>query len=279
MLSQADIVGSVKLFEPGLRSFPVADHGPAIEACADADWPAELPPSIAVGIAHAPVTIVNREGATTVTFAGVGCEAPDEDLYGAVAHLRFAEALAGGPGEAADRISGRSYLAVIGATPSPTARLRDPELLAGAAAEPFRTGLRARAPAIAAMYRDRCTRPVTAASPEVMAAAVDATPLFGVRAGENMVAFAQLSHPAITTDCGDGAEAFAVLIDIHGAVLLEIEASARIGLQWVVDLDGDGVDEALVDVHFSEDGGREIGLMQRDDGTWTNLRVWAAETP
>lgn len=290
-----EIVAALVPMAPGGDAIVVEDVGAAIDACKAAGWPELLPSTLAAALpstatgSHA--TVVHPLGTTTVTIESIGCQPPD-DIAGPQAWLYLVTPPPIDPRAPEVRpelrgLVGRRHLAVLGATVASTAQLREPPRLDGRApaAEAVRSQLVAHAEHIAADRRGRCTDaapelvPTAAASTAAIPAAVDDAVVHPVRHGEATLIFAILSDDAVTFDCHGGADQVAVLLDHDGEVLFEHSSNNGIELQWVMDLDGDGVEEGLLDTQYLEDGGHEIALLHGDDGVWDAAVLWSVDAP
>lgn len=289
------IVASIVPIAPGGVAIDIEDIGAPIDACKAAGWPATLPeaqaralPEHAIG-SHA--IVVHPGGNTEVTIAGIECQAPG-DIDGPIASLDLLAAAPEGPPDPRipaamrGRFPGRPHLAVLGATVARDARLVEPVAIDLTTAPAVRDAVTRRAAAIAEARRAACVAEgvvegvpdaaaIAQAIPEVVASA-NVTP---IRDGARMLHFAVLQHPAVVFGCQGQQEQIGVLLDPAGDVLLELVSNNGIEVQWITDLDGDGVQEALVDMQWMEDGMHDVGVVHGDDAAWVRTIVWSADTP
>ena len=289
----AAIVAGLVPMEPGGSSIS-REHGAAVDACAAYEWPEILQPAVAAGLAETAVgshaTVVHAEGTTGVTIESIGCSPPD-GILGTIAWLNLESPPPEGPTdpsvpEALRGLIGRRHLAVFGATVTRTAKLVEPPVIDLRTSPALREIVLAHATRIAAARHEGCkgngdpeARPTPAATAKALPAAVDGVRVHPVRSGDETLSFVVLGDTAITFDCYGRADDVAQLLDVDGEVLLDRETNNGIELQWLMDLDGDGVQEALVDSQQLEDGGHDIALWYFAGGTWTDATLWAAATP
>jgi len=280
---------------PGGAAIDIEDAGAAVAACEAAGWPATLPVERARAVAEHGIgshaTVVHPGGITTVTVAAIDCEAPG-DIEGPVASLVLDAPAPEGPPDSRDPTAprdgppGRPHLAIVGASVAATARLVDPVPLDLAAAPAVRDALARYAADVAEERRHACEdrettegvpseAAIARAIPEAVATAV----VHPIRAGAQTLHFAVVQHPTIGFGCQGQEEQLGVLLDPKGEVLLELVSNNGIDLQWITDLDGDGTEEALVDMQWMEDGMHDIGLVHGEAATWERTIVWSADTP
>lgn len=291
----AEIIAGLVPIDPGSAAI-VVESGDAIGVCDGAGFPERLPANDAARIADHPpgstATIVHTEGNTTVEIVGVGCEAPG-DIENAKAHLELREpaprgAIDPGRPELVGMAFGRpTHLAVLGAAVASTAKLVAP------AEVDMRTP-------VAARWRDalqnhlatriektlaQCGDPDPEQRPSARDAAlaipgaIEAARAHVLQVDGGAVAFIVVNDPKVTFECNGLPWDVATLIDAKGEVLYETSSNNGVELQWRTDLDGDGVDEALLDVKSMEDGGHEIVLLHRTDDRWDDAKLWSAPSP
>ena len=289
------IVASLVPIAAGGAAIDIEDAGASIDACEAAGWPATLPiaqartlPEHGIGT-HA--IVVHPGGTTMVTVAGIECRAPG-DIEGPIASLDLEAAAPEGPPDSRvpadlrDRLPGRPHLAVLGATVASTATLVDPVAIDLARNLAVRDAITRYVDAAIAKRRATCvaqglgegmpTEAVVAkALPEAVASAV----VHPMRAGTRTLHFAVVQHPSVTFGCQGEEELLGALLDPAGEALLELVSNNGIDLQWITDLDGDGTDEALVDMTWMEDGMHDIGVLHREGETWARAVLWSADTP
>jgi hypothetical protein len=295
----AAIIGGLVLTSAGGVAIGIEDVGPAVDACEAAGWPAELPVAIAAAVAKTPVgshaIVVHPAGSTTVTVAGIECQAPG-DIEGPIAYLRLVTPPPTGPPDprastTTPGLGAREHLAVIGATVAATTRLVDPLPLA--LGQPQHAARRAmvgtHVTAIAEARGEACqaqweadeaaARPSAVASTAAVTAAIEGAAVHELHHGEETLLFAVIGHEQITFDCNGGVDTLALLLDARGELLLELETNNGIELDWLVDLDGDGIDEAVVDMTSMEDGMHSKVVLHREGEGWTSTTLWSADTP
>lgn len=290
------IVAAIVPIVPGGAAIDIETPGAAIAACEAAGWPDRLPDATARGLPEQGVgshaVVVHPGGITTVTVVGIECQAPG-DIEGPVASLLLDAPAPAGPPDprtpAAVRggVPTRPHLAIVGADVAAEARLVDPVPLDLSGAATTREALTRYASDVAEERREACiergstegvpsTAAITRAVPEAVASAVVHT----LRAGDQALVFAVLQHEGIGFGCSGVEEQLGVLLDPkNGEVLLELTSNNGIELQWITDLDGDGIEEALVDMQWIEDGMHDIGVVHGQGSGWTNTIVWSAPTP
>lgn len=282
--AHADIVAAIVTFTAGGDAIAIEDVGPAVDACRTAGWPETLPVPIASGLRTTPigahVQVVNRDGTSDVTIAGIGCEAPG-DIAGPIAWLLLATAAPEGTKDprASVAIGGPPHLAIVGAKVSGLAKLELPTPPESGAAERLRNGLVLAAAQVHADVVKRCVdAPASSPSTEEQRAALAQVQLAALRDRGQTIAYAVLDDPALVPDCS-GPLRVGVLFDEQGHVLAQHDSSSTIELQWVFDLDADGTDEALVDQRWMEDGMHSILALHKSGDAWTTRTVWSADTP
>jgi hypothetical protein len=295
--SLAEIIAGLVPMSPGGEVIALADGGPAITACEQAAWPATLPEPIAAGLQRTPIgshaVVVHPAGSTEVTVKAIECEAPG-DIEGPIAYLRLLQPAPLGaaesrePAAARSGVPGRPHLAVVGAHLARDAALIDPVPVAlrDPSAQPLREQLLLRAAEVVAVRRERCeelgeSRGVPSAKQLAAALprAIDAAIVHRILAPAGALAFAVLQHPSLTFDCAGGSTSVGLLLDPDGHAVFELESSAAVELQWLTDLDGDGNQEAVVDVTWMEDGMHDIVLVHRSGQAWRQSVLWSAATP
>lgn len=279
----------------GGAAIDIEDAGASIDACEAAGWPAQLPiaqaqalPEHGIG-SHA--IVVHPGGLTTVTVAGIECQAPG-DIEGPIASLDLQAAAPEGPpdprvpADLRDRMPGRPHLAVLGATLASTAKLVEPVAIDLTGDHAVRDAITRYVTTAVAKRRATCVAqglseamPTEAAVAKAIPEAVASAVVNPMRAGTRMLHFAVVSHPSVVFGCQGEEELLAVLLGPADEVLYEDFSNNGIELQWIMDLDGDDTDEALVDVTWMEDGMHDIGVLHRAGDTWTRAVLWAADTP
>lgn len=287
----AVIVASLVPIVAGGTAIDIEDAGASIDACAAAGWPAQLPDATARALprhgigTHA--TVVHPGGLATVTVVGIECQAPG-DIEGPIASL---DLQAGAPAGPPDRmvpagVPGRPHLAVLGATVASTAKLVEPIAIDLSRNHDVSAALARYVGEAAAKRRATCEAqgltdgvPTAAAVAKAIPEAVAHAVVVPMRAGTSTLHFAVVQHPSVVFACQGGEELLAVLLDPAGVPLFEESSNNGIELQWITDLDGDGTDEALVDITWMEDGMHDIGVLHRAGDTWTRAVLWSADTP
>jgi hypothetical protein len=181
------------------------------------------------------------------------------------------------------------YLAFTGVTPHAEARLAAPVAYdwrppAGRRAREVLNGfaqMQARTRVLACEQSDGGAKP-REPTPKTIDEAVRRAGVRWIEAPDQQVVFAVIEDPAITFGCIEGQEPSIVgaLVDLDAGVeLLSFESNNTLEPQWVVDLDGDGAQEILVDVTWLEDGGHAIKLVRRTSAGWGEVSLWASESP
>lgn len=289
------IVAALVPMYPGGAWIAVEDIGPAIDACEAAGWPATLPTDRAKAVAEqgigARLQVVHTGGVTIVTVEGIDCT-PGGDIEGPVASLGLHEAAPAGPPDPRvpeglrDRIEGRPHLAVVGAKVSAGARLVEPTVIDVATAPRLRDALVRYATDFADARRKFCLEhgpseqmPSEAMTAKAIPDAVRTATAHRIRSGDASLTFAVLDDPDVVFGCEGQDELVGVLLDDAGEVMHEIDSNNVIDVQWVMDLDGDGTQEALVDVHWMEDGRHHIDLLRHQENGWDHVALWRADTP
>jgi hypothetical protein len=295
----ATIIAALVLTSPGAVAIAIEDAGPAIDACEAAHWPAELPEAIAATIEATPAgshaTVVHPAGNTTATIAGIECQAPSEG-EAPIAYLRLDAPPPEGPPDPRAHpkipsLGAREHLGVLGAKVAPTARLIDPVPLAltHPRESARREHLAARLKAIAQARAEGCQarwdadedahRPTEIGSAASVKVAIEEASAYELRSGEATLMLAVIANGDLTFDCTGLVETVALLLDANGDVVFELATNNSIELDWITDLDGDGIDEAMVDLTWLEDGMHEITLLHPEGDTWTSTTLWASEVP
>lgn len=276
----------------GGDAIAIEDVGPAIDACKAAGWPATLPLERAKAVPEqgigARMQVVHPGGVAVVTVESIDCT-PAGDIEGAIASLMVRDAAPAGepePGSGIGEFGGRPHLAVVGATVAATARLAGPPVIDIAATPTVRASLVRYATALASERRKTCTTegstdqlPSEDTTRKAIDPAVLAARAHTIRAAGASLTFAVLQDAAVVFGCHGQEELAGVLLDAAGNVLYEIDSNNSIELQWVMDLDGDGTQEALVDVHWMEDGMHEVDLLSHRSNGWDHTVLWSADTP
>lgn len=295
----AAILAGLVLTSPGGVAIAIEDVGPAVDACEAAGWPPELPEEIARAIDETPVgshaMVVHPEGNTTVTIAGIECQARSEGEE-PIAYLRLDAPPPEGPPDPREHptspgLGQREHLGVLGATVAATTRLVDPVPLAIDRPQEAarREQLGARLSELARSRGEDCQaqweadedahRPVAIGSAAAVKAAIEHAEVYELRSGEATLLFAMILDEQITFGCSGLVETVALLLDPNGEILLELSTNNRIELDWLTDLDGDGIDEAMLDLTWLEDGMHEIRLLHRAGDAWDSKLLWASEVP
>jgi hypothetical protein len=257
--------------------------GPAHDACASLGFPARLPagPASAAGplAPGSTLTVVHREGATPVVIRELECVAGEEfDAASVQIHFESVRPIAESPSAGQQGRSAPMEL-VVAAPVHPDARLREPEAIALASSESAQ--LRR---ALETAIVDEATECNDDDEPAKLAEAAARTwakervakaHAWWIAADERRLMFAVFEQ-----DCPSRPEIFGRLVDPEsGTSLLAESASADISIDAVVDLDGDGTDELLVDIAWMEDGGEDLVLLYLKGGKWTRQDLWSAITP
>lgn len=295
----AAIIAGLVLTTPAAEAIAIEDAGPAVDACEAAGWPAELPEAIAAAIEATPLgsraTVVHPAGNTTATIAGIECQAPSEG-EGPIAYLRLDPPPPQGPPDPRAHpeiptLGAREHLGVLGANVAPTARLVDPVKIALTRPQEVtrREHLAAHLRAIAQARAEDCQarwdasegshRPTEIGSNGSVKVAIEEGPAYELRSGDATLMLAVVANGALTFECSGLVETVALLLDANGEVVFELATNNGIELDWLTDLDGDGTDEAMLDLTWLEDGMHEIALLHRDGDTWTTTTLWASEVP
>lgn len=291
----AEIVAALVPVDPGTAAITV-ESGAAIAVCRDAGYPEQLSADVAARIADHPpgstATIVHALGNTAVEIVDVGCEAPG-DIENAKAHLELRQPAPTGPVDPRQpELAGMMYygpvhLAVLGATVASTALLVAPSRvdMRAPVAQTWRAALQARLESRIQKLTAECgdhdpeRRPTAQAAIAAVPGAIDTAVASVLQVDGGALAFVVVNDPKVTFECSGLPLDVATLIDPAGDVLYERETNNGIELQWRTDLDGDGNDEALLDVQWLEDGGHEIALLHRVDAVWDDTVLWSAPSP
>jgi hypothetical protein len=172
-------------------------------------------------------------------------------------------------------------LALVGATPSPAAKLRPPVAVRAADEPAFRRALAdALTDAVATTTRacdDDARPPISTAQIE---SAATAAPIAAVRGRAGPRAFALVVDETVTAGCnGEPGEVLAFLLDPEGAPDETWSANAGITLEWLVDLDGDGVDELVLHHWWLEDGMEEVHLLFDAGDGWETRKLFISDSP
>jgi hypothetical protein len=113
-------------------------------------------------------------------------------------------------------------------------------------------------------------------------AAVLRAEMLVVTSAKERVVFVTYSDPALTFECygADDPALVGVLFDVDaGKILEQHETNNELTPQWVVDLDGDGNEELLLDLMWLEDSGHSILLLYRGADGWTESTIYAFDGP
>jgi hypothetical protein len=292
--SLAEIVAAIVPVERGAAAITL-DRGDAIAVCRDAGYPEVLPASAASRITDHPpgssAIIVHAAGNSVVEIASVGCEPPG-DIDEAKVRLELREPAPTGPMAAQkSALVGITFvvpphLAVFDAKVADTATLVVPAQVDMRApiAAPWRAAAKAHLEARAEKtFAQWCgndeEREATRAALAAMPAAIDGAIANVVQADGGALGFVVIEDPQVAFSCSGVPTGVALLVDGKGEILHEIESNNGITLGWVVDLDGDGTDEAVIDVKQLEDGGHQIVLLHRVDGAWDDTTLWSSPSP
>lgn len=292
-----EILAALVPVTPGTTWIP-SYTGDALRVCESLRYPESLPGDAAATVTDHPpgskVTIVHVGGNTEVEIVAIGCEPPG-DIEPAIANLELRSAAPEGPPDPRlpesmrGRLPGRPHLAVVGADVASTATLVDPVPvdMRGAAAKPWREIIGTWVGDRAHAELDACTgsgdpaeRPSHAEIDAALPAAVQAADVHLLRDGEDVVAFAVVHDDDVSFDCYGQGIALAMLFDARGDLLYDETSNNGIELMWQMDLDGNGIDEALLDVHQLEDGGHQIVLLHElGIDAWDDVVIWSSASP
>ncbi len=288
--SLAGLIAQIVLVRP---SSTIVELEYVDEICEREGFPETLSDAAAAELEDAkpgsPVTIVHEQGQTVALVASAGCQ-EEEEYVAESATLLTLDRPAGPKGSASpvELALGAPNVAFVGTAPSADARLDSPRPLVwkSALGERVRGLVQERVGTIVARRTKQCgeeiaegdIRPPTAAATEAAVQSVEAWQLDA----PTPVVWVLLEHPAITFTCyaEDDADAVGLLIDVNaGTDMVMVESNNGVELQWVTDLDGDGTQEGLVDVHWLEDGGHEIILLSDDGSGWGETSLYAFDGP
>ncbi|MEM6997052.1 MAG: hypothetical protein AAF721_41495 [Myxococcota bacterium] len=282
------LVADLTLVRPAGRLVELAGE---TEECEGEGFPETLSAAGAQALGDAApggtVTIVHPAGQTVATITEAGCLAYEE--YAQQEALLLTLDVPAGPqpsGSEVARAFAPPYLGFVFTVPHIDARLTVPPVFSRDAEFAPRVAriVAAFAEREAARRREDCREAIAdgdIAPPTDIAAAVARTQVWQLAAAEPTV-WVLLDDPAVTFTCyaPDETEGIGMLVDVEaGAVVLTVESNNGIELPWVVDLDGDGTQEALLDVQWLEDGGHEIALLRKGPDGWGRESLWVADTP
>jgi hypothetical protein len=264
-------------------------------SCETMGFPERLPASaseragpIAPG---AVVTIVHPEGATPVVVRELGCRAYEDHEYLAdLVLLDFTSPTplpVPWPEPPLDNRPPR-FLAVLGNV-HPDARLRQPIAIDFASPEGriVKNAVERAIPMADALGRCVDTGEPSTTVEATVNRRVASAHAWWVDARPHRLVFVQLECPSDDDDD----DQFAMLLDPAAEdpsipvidtlrdTQRVMSSNAGIGLDWLVDLDGDGTDELIVDVRWLEDGGESLRLLYWSEDVWTEVNLWTAMTP
>lgn len=269
----------------GSNVVDVEDVGAAIDACAKAGWPEQLPEAmarrLAEGAVGSTVTVIHGGGVMRPTITEIACT-PAGDIEGAIASLVLDASVPGDPRDP----SAPPALAMLRGTVAPDARLLAPRPERAAALPVHRAALRIHLAERAAEQRRICAESGSEALPteqvtaRVLDLAIDGATATRVGSVDGPHLFAVVSHPLVTFDCSGEQQITAALVDPEGVIAATLDSNNDIALQWLSDLDGDHDQELVVDVTWLEDGMHSVLWLWRDGGArWTDVTLWSADTP
>jgi hypothetical protein len=294
--SLSELIGGLALVSPGSTSVEIEGMDTVCEA---AGFPETLSAEAAADLeAAAPgasITTVHVDGQTTRKVVAAGCSEPG-DFEPASTNLEVVGPVGPSPPGATDiqRMLSAPFMAFVGAAPDPGARLRlppavDPGSELGrdvlALSRTFALDF-AQARYAQCIDEDGATAVaesgVQAPTEGRIEAAVLRAEMLVVTSAKERVVFVTYSDPALTFECygADDPALVGVLFDVDaGKILEQHETNNELTPQWVVDLDGDGNEELLLDLMWLEDSGHSILLLYRGADGWTESTIYAFDGP
>lgn len=263
------------------------------DECEREGYPASLSEQAAAELGDAapgkPVVIVHDEGQTRAAVVGVGCREAEEYEAGATI-LELSHPAGRIPDDVPPGLIMYipPYLAFVGVQPSPQAILSSPLPLERGPDEDaaFRAAIQSAAKRISGTRAAICLKEAefsesAVPQPDRTAEAADRAKTWQIQAPSPTL-WVLFNDPAVTFGCDPEyePELVGVLIDVAtNTSVLAVQSNSTVELQWATDLDGDGTQEALLDVTWLEDGGHMVSLIHRGEKGWELTTLYAADGP